>query len=86
MDDIDVDKILVSNKGKYGTYKSIKYCAGYTENDEIRPLCIILSQMIGYVKCFKNNNDDNNNKSLSFKVTDKKLLKKYKKIWKEIAV
>ena len=51
MDDIDVDKILVSNKGKYSTYKSIKSCAGYIENDEIRPLCIILSQMIGHVKC-----------------------------------
>ena len=51
MVDIDVDKILVSNKGKYSTYKSIKYCAGYIENDEIRPLCIILSQMIGHVKC-----------------------------------
>ena len=31
--------------------------------------------MIGYVKCF------DGNKTMSFKVTDKKLLKKYKKLW-----
>ena len=40
----------------------------------IRPLCIKLLQMIGSVKCF----DDN--KTMSFKVTDKKLLKNYTKI------
>ena len=31
--------------------------------------------MIGYVKCF------DSNKTMSFKVSDKKLLKKYNKIW-----
>ena len=33
--------------------------------------------MIGYVKCF------DSNKTMSFKVTDKKLLAKYTKIWKK---
>ena len=43
---------------------------GYDDNDVIRPLCIKLPQMIGYVKCF------DSNKPISFKVSDKKLLKK----------
>ena len=34
--------------------------------------------MIGYVKCF------DSNKTMSFKVTDKKLLKKYSKIWEKV--
>ena len=49
-------------------------------SDVVRPLCIKLSQMIGYVKCFKsnNNNNDNNNikKAMSFKASDNKLLKR----------
>ena len=34
--------------------------------------------MIEYVKCF------DSNKTMSFKVTDKKLLKKYSKIWEKV--
>ena len=34
--------------------------------------------MIGYVKCF------DSNKTMSFKVSDKKLLKKYTKIWEKV--
>ena len=36
--------------------------------------------MVGYVKCF-----ENNNKTMSFKVSDKKMLKKYIKIWEKIS-
>ena len=75
IDDIDVNKILVSKKEAYGTKKSIKCFIGYDDNDVIRPLCIKLPQMIGYVKCF------DSNKTMSFKINDKKLLKKYTKIW-----
>ena len=35
------------------------------------------SQLIGYIKCF------DSNKTISFKGTDKKLLKKYAKIWRK---
>ena len=35
-----------------------------------------IPQMIGYVKCF------DNNKTMSFRVTDKNLLQKCTKIWK----
>ena len=70
IDEIDVDKILVSKKEPIGTNKSIKHFIGYNDDDIIRPLCVKLPQMIGYVKCF------DGNKTISFKVTDKMLLKK----------
>ena len=73
---IDVDKILGPKKEPYGTNKSIKYFTGYDDDDDddvITPLCINLPQMIGHVKCF------DSNKTMSFKVTDKNLLKNYAK-------
>ena len=75
LNDIDVNKILVSKKESYGTKNSLKYLIGYNDGNAIRPLCIILPQMIGYVKHF------DSNKTMSFKVSDNKLLKKYNKIW-----
>ena len=72
--DIDVNKILVSKKESYSTKNSLKYFIGYNDGDVIRPLCILLPQIIGYVKHF------DSNKTMSFKVSDNKLLKKYNKI------
>ena len=36
IDDIDVNKILVSKKEQYGKYNSFKYFIGYNDNDVIR--------------------------------------------------
>ena len=58
LNDIDVDKILVSKTESYGTKNSLKYFIGYSDNDVIRPLCIIIPQMIGYVKHFDSNNSE----------------------------
>ena len=55
IDDIDVNKILVSKEEPYGTKNSFKYFIGYNDNDVIRPLCIKLPQMIGYVRKFEGN-------------------------------
>ena len=52
---IDVNKTLVSKKESYGTKNSLKHFIGYNDGDVIRPLCIILPQMIGYVKHFESN-------------------------------
>ena len=41
------------------------------------------SLMVGYVKHLKNNSDGDN-KTMSFNVTNNKLLKKYNKIWGKI--
>ena len=73
-DDINVNKKLISKKETYGKKSSFKYFIGCNGDDVIKPLCIKLPQVIGYVKCF------DSNKAMSFKVTDKKLLKKYTKI------
>ena len=78
LNDIDVNEILVSTKGTYGTKNSLKYFIGFNDDDVIRPLCIKLLQMIGYVKHFDNNN------TIYFKVDDNKLLKKYNKIWENV--
>ena len=42
IDDIDVNKILVSKEERYGSKNSVKYFIGYNDNDAIRPLCIKL--------------------------------------------
>ena len=39
--------------------------------------------MVGFVKYFKNNNKDT--MRMSFKVSDKKLLKHYNKVWEKIS-
>ena len=52
MDDIDVNKILVSKEEPYGTKNSFKYFIGYNDNDVITPLCI-KPQMTGYIRKFE---------------------------------
>ena len=52
---IDVNKILVSKKESYGAKNSYKYFVGHNDGDIIRPLCILLPKMIGYVKHFDSN-------------------------------
>ena len=77
--DLDVNKILVSKKESYGTKNSLKYFIGYNDDDVIRPICIKLNQLIGYAKYFDTNT------TMSFKVGDNKLLKKYNKIWEKVS-
>ena len=78
IDDIDVSKILVSKEEPHGTKNSFKYFIGYNDNDVIRPLCIKLSQITGYVRIFESNT------TISFKISIKQLLEKYNQIWKRV--
>ena len=55
INDVDVNKILISKKEQYGKKNSLKCFIGNIDNDVIRPFCIKLPQMIGYVKCFDSN-------------------------------
>ena len=71
--------MLVSKKESYSTKNSLKYFIEYNDDNTIRPLFIKLPQMIGYVKHF------DSNKTMSFKVSDNKLLKKYTKIWEKVS-
>ena len=75
IEDIDVNNILVFKKESYGNKKSFKYFIGYNDNDVIRPLCINLLQMTGYVRKFYEN------ATMSFILKNKQLLKKYTNIW-----
>ena len=76
IDDIDANKILVFNES-YGSKNSFKYFIGY--NDVIIILlCTKLPQMIGYVRNF------DGDRTMSFKISDNKLLIKYNQIWKRV--
>ena len=79
IDDIDVNKILVSKKEQYGKYNSFKYFIGYNDNDVIRPLYLFISQTTGYINKF-----DKNKITMSLMIKDIQLLKDYNKIWKKI--
>ena len=74
IDDTDINKTLISKEKQHSTTNSFKYFIGYDDNDVIRPLCIKLSQMIGYVRKIEGNT------TMSFKINDSKLLKKYNQI------
>ena len=50
---VDSSKILVSDKFKFSD-DGCKYFIGYSDGDVIRPLCIIIPQMSGYVKYLDN--------------------------------
>ena len=78
VDDVDVNKILVSKEEPYGIKNSFKYFIRYNDNDVIRLLCIKLSQMSGYVRTFESNT------TMYFKMNNEQLLKKYNQIWKKL--
>ena len=46
---VNVDQIVVSEKIKHSE-ECCKYFIGYQENEIVKPLCIILAQMSGYIK------------------------------------
>ena len=48
IDDIDVNKILVSKKEPCGTKKPLKYFIGYNDNDFIKASCLRLSKMTAF--------------------------------------
>ena len=79
IDEIDVNKILVSKKEQYGKHNSFKYFIGYNDNDVIRPLHLFISRTTGYI-----NKSEKNKIAMALMVEDKQLLENYKKIWKKI--
>ena len=56
-----------------------KYFIGYKEGKVVKPLCIILPQMTGYIKYF-----ENGGKNVSFVIKDDDVLDKYREIWDKI--
>ena len=70
LDSVDLSKIIVSSRWKVND-TTYKYFCGYLNNDVIKPLCVILPQMNGYIKYF-----DNGGKNMSFVTNDKKVYEK----------
>ena len=71
---VDLNKIVDSNKWKIND-ATYKYLCGYLNNDTIQPLCVILTQMNGYIKYF-----DDGGKNMSFVTDDEEVYEKYNEI------
>ena len=72
---VNVDQIVVSDKFKHSD-EGFKYFIGYQEGEIVKPLCIILPQMSGYIKYF-----ENGGKNMSFLIKDDEVWEKYEQIW-----
>ena len=75
---VDLDQIVVSDRFKHND-EGFGYLVGYQKGEIIKPLCIILWQMNGYIKYF-----ENGGKNMSFMIKDDKVWDKYDKIWNVI--
>ena len=72
---VNIDQIVVSDK--FNHYNDgYKYFIGYQEGEIVKPLCIILPQMSGYIKYF-----ENGGKNMSFLIKDDEVWEKYEQIW-----
>ena len=78
LDLVNVDQIVVSDKFKQND-DGLKYFIGYKEDEIVKPLCIILTQMIENIKYL-----ENGGKNMSFVIKDDDVLDKYKEIWDKI--
>ena len=75
LDLINADQIVVSDKFKPSD-EGVKYFIGYQEDEIVKPLCIMLPQMMGYIKYF-----ENGGKIMSFLIKDDEVPNKYEEIW-----
>ena len=78
IDLFSVDLDLVSEKFKHND-EGFKYFISDQKGDIVKPLCIILPHMDGYIKHF-----ENGGKYMSFMIKDDKVWDKYDKIWNVI--
>ena len=78
LDLVNVDQIVASDKFKHSD-DGFKYFIGYKEGEIVKPLCIMLPQMSGYIKYF-----ENGGKSMSFMFKNDDMLDKYNEIWDKI--
>ena len=74
-DSVTADKIVVSDKFKHSEER-YKYFIDYKEDEFVRPLCIILPQMNGYIQYF-----ENGGKNMSFLIKNEEVWEKYEDIW-----
>ena len=67
---VNVDQIVLSDRFRHSD-DGFKYFIGYKEGEIVKPLCIILPQMTGYIKCF-----ESGGKNMSFLIKDDMYLDK----------
>ena len=72
---VNVNKIVVSDKFNHNE-DVFKHFIGYQKGENIRPLCIILLQMSGYIRYFEYGSPD-----MSFFIKDDEVGEKYEQIW-----
>ena len=72
---VNGDQIVVSHKFIL-TDEFFNYFIDYDECEIVKPLCIILPQISGYIKYF-----ENGSKNMSFLIKDDEVWDKYDKIW-----
>ena len=75
---LNTEHIVASDEFKHSD-ECFKHFIGYQEGEIVKPLCIILPQMSGYIKYF-----ENGGKNMSFMVKDDNVLDKSDKIWNMI--
>ena len=73
---VSVGQIVVSEKFKHNE-DGFKYFIGYQEGEIVKPLCMILPQMSGYIKYFENGGKN----MLLFFIKDDEVWEKYNEIW-----
>ena len=74
LDSVIVDQIVESDKFKHSG-EGYKYFIGYQEGEIVKPLCIILPQMNGYIKF------ENGGRNMSFLIKNVEVWEKYEEIW-----
>ena len=72
---LNVDQTVIFDKFKHSD-DGFKYFIGYQEDEIVKPFCIILPQMSGYIKYF-----EKGGKNMSFLIKDHEVWEKYKKNW-----
>ena len=75
---VNVDQKVVSDKFKHNN-KVFKHFISYQKGKIVKPLCIILPQMSGYIKYF-----ENGGKNMSFLIKGNEVWNKYDKLWEVI--
>ena len=71
LDSVDLSKIVVSSRYKIND-TMYKFFCGYLNNNSIKPLCVTLPQVDGYIRYF-----DDGGKNMSFVTNDENIYEKY---------
>ena len=75
---VNVDQIVVTDKFKHSD-DGFKYFIGYKKSEIVKPLCIILPQMSGFIKYFEDGGEN-----MSFMIKNDGVLDKCDEIWGKI--